>query len=86
MRRSRRLLRTGTPWEATVTAVEATNVKFNRQPLWRIRYRYRDVSGRERDVRSGYLARAEVEGWKSGDRGAIRIDPLGGGSVWVGRG
>jgi hypothetical protein len=72
--RARRLLVTGVTTEATVTSVEETNVSFNRQPQFRIRYTYRDGQGEEHAGGSGYLDWQEASLWKPGDPVAIRFD------------
>jgi hypothetical protein len=69
------LLRRGTPADATVTAVEQTNVTVNRRGQWRIRFTYRDHLGQERRGASGYLAEAVALEWSRGDVGRVHFDP-----------
>jgi uncharacterized protein DUF3592 len=84
--RARRLLASGIDAEATVMAVEQTNVSFNRRPQYRVRYSYRDGAGREHAGDSGYLDWDEASTWSEGDRAAIRYDPRRPvESLWVGR-
>jgi hypothetical protein len=75
VRRKTRLYRHGTPAVATVVAIEATNVTINRKPQWRIRFRYEDRGGQEREGRSGYLPASEAHAWNRGDSGVVHFDP-----------
>jgi hypothetical protein len=75
VRRKTRLYRQGTPAVATVVAIEETNVRINRKPQWRIRFRYADRVGQERQGVSGYMAAAHAHAWKRGDIGVVRFDP-----------
>jgi hypothetical protein len=85
VRRRLRLYRHGTPAEATVVAVEETNVRINRKPQWRIRFRYRDRVGEEREGTSGYLPASLAHEWKRGDVGRVHIDPGGQDqALWIG--
>jgi hypothetical protein len=74
IRFERRLLREGVMAEATVVAIEPTNVRVNREPLWRVRYSYRDAAGRQHSGTSGYMTLDEAEGWQPGDIGGARYD------------
>ena len=85
VRRKLRLSRHGAPAEATVLSVEATNVRINRKPQWRIRFRYRDRAGEEREGTSGYLPASQAHEWKRGDVGRVHIDPDGQDqALWIG--
>jgi hypothetical protein len=84
--RTRRLLATGVDAEATVTAIEQTNVMVNRRPQFRVRYTYRDQQGAEHGGDSGYLDWEEATSWNVGDHVAIRYDPARPAeSQWIGR-
>lgn len=84
--RARRLLHSGIDAEATVTGVEGTNVSFNRQPQFRVRYSYRDRQGGRHSGDSGYLDWEEASRWTKGDHVAIRHDPQRPAeSVWIGK-
>jgi hypothetical protein len=81
-----RLHEEGTRTEATVTVVEPANVSFNGVGQWRIRYRYRDHGGRERQGESTLIPPDEAEQWKAGDTGVARFDAHAPGqSIWVGK-
>lgn len=73
--RSRRLLRSGVDADATVSAVEQTDVSFNRRQQFRVRYDYRDSAGGTHAGDSGYLEWEEASAWKVGDTVAVRYDP-----------
>ncbi len=75
VRRNVRLLRHGMPADATVVAVEETNVRINRKTQWRIRFRYRDRTGEEREATSGYMPASQAREWKRGDTGRVHVDP-----------
>ncbi len=80
-----RLLRHGTPVEASVVAVEPTNVRINRRTQWRIRFRYRDLTGEEREGASGYVSASEARAWKPGDIGRVHVDAdRREGVLWIG--
>jgi hypothetical protein len=84
--RADRLMRTGTETAATVTAVEQTDVSFNRRPQFRVRYSYRDGHGDTHAGDSGYLEWAEASTFSEGDTVRIRYDPARpADSVWLGR-
>ncbi len=86
LRTEERLLREGLSAEAEVVAVEETNVRFNRQRQWVIRYRYTDRMGEAHEGRSGYLDPDEAAAWKTGDRGVARFDPRRPAvSIWLGK-
>jgi hypothetical protein len=74
----------GTAADATVAAVEETNFKVNRRPMWIVRYQYRDLTGRTHQGTSEYMAAEKAHAWKTGDVIRVRFDPakpeL---SVWV---
>jgi uncharacterized protein DUF3592 len=73
----------GTQADATVAAVEETNFRVNRRPMWVVRYQYRDHSGQTHDGTSDYLAAEKAHAWKAGDRIRVRFDPQKPGmSVW----
>jgi hypothetical protein len=73
--RADRLMRTGTATDATVSAVEQTNVSFNRRPQFRVRYAYRDGRGTSHEGDSGYLEWTEASSYDEGDTVRIRYDP-----------
>ena len=84
--RARRLLSSGIDADATVIAVEGTDVSFNRRPQFRVRYRYRDGSGAVHEGDSGYLEWEEASTYSPGDDVKVRYDrarPAD--NVWVGR-
>jgi len=84
--RARRLLSTGVSVEATVTAVEPTDVSYNQRPQYRVRYAYRAADGSTYPGDSGYLEWDEASGYSAGDPVAIRYDPKRPSeSVWIGR-
>lgn len=83
--RARRLLATGVDVDATVTAVEGTDVSYNRRPQYRVRYSYR-AAGARHVGDSGYLESEEASDYAEGDTVRIRYDPTRpGDSVWLGR-
>lgn len=85
IRRSRRLMQTGLSAQATVTSVDPTNVTFNRQPQFKVRYSYRDQAGGEHVGDSGYLEWEEASSWHEGDTVDIRYDASKPNeSLWVG--
>lgn len=82
---ARRLWRDGSPVTGTVTGVEQTNVRYNRQNMWRIRYRYADAAGATHDGESGYVSYEEAAKWQTGNTAMVRYDPRRPGvSVWIG--
>jgi len=82
---ARRLWRDGTPVTGTVTRIEQTNVQYNRQNLWRIRYRYADAAGATHDGESGYVSYEEAAQWQTGNTAMVRYDPRKPEvSVWIG--
>jgi hypothetical protein len=84
--RTRRLLASGADAHATVTAVEATDVSFNRRPQFRVRYSYRDGGGAMHTGDSGYIEWEEASTYAEGDTVSIRYDrDRPGDSVWIGR-
>ena len=80
------LRREGLTAEGEVTAVQETNMRYNRRIQWVLRYRYEDRMGVAHEGRSGYLEPEEAEAWSVGDKGVIRFDPRRlERSIWVGR-
>jgi len=74
----------GTSADAIVAAVEETNFKVNRRPMWVVRYRYRDHSARTHDGTSDYMTAEKANNWKIGDTIRVRFDPhKPNASVWV---
>jgi hypothetical protein len=79
-----RILSQGTAANATVSAVEETNVKVNRRPMWVVHYQYRDHSGQTHDGKSEYMSGDKASAWKQGDSIRVKFDPQKpGASVWV---
>ncbi|MBI3682167.1 MAG: DUF3592 domain-containing protein [Acidobacteria bacterium] len=70
-----RLLRIGKTVEATVLAVEATNVEVNGVKQCRVRYRYQDEYGRWHQGASWEMPPKEARRWKANDPIAVRVDP-----------
>jgi hypothetical protein len=84
--RARRLMASGVDATGTVTAVEGTDVSFNRRPQFRVRYSYRDASGATHDGDSGYLEWEEASTYSEGETVAIRYDAARRDeSLWLGR-
>lgn len=84
--RADRLMRIGTETDAIVTAVEQTDVSFNRRPQFRVRYSYRDAGGDTHAGDSGYLEWAEASAFSEGDAVRVRYDPARpADNVWLGR-
>lgn len=84
--RAARLIRGGSETDAVVTAVEQTDVSFNRRPQFRVRYSYRDARGDSHAGDSGYLEWAEASAFKEGDAVRIRYDAARpADSVWLGQ-
>jgi hypothetical protein len=75
IRSKRRLLREGFATQGSVVEVGPSNVTINRRPMWRVRYRYRDLSGRDREADSGLVSAEEAQAWKPGDAVTVRFDP-----------
>jgi len=75
LREDWRLLQVGIDAQATVAAVEPTNLRINRRVQWEISYAYRDKSGQEYQGRSWTMPEGEARKVKPGDHGAIRYDP-----------
>lgn len=83
--RADRLMRTGVETDATVTAVEQTDVSFNRRPQFRVRYSYRDGRGDTHTGDSGYLEWEEASTFSEGDAVRVRYEPKRPAhSVWIG--
>lgn len=74
IRRKLRLYRHGMPSDATVVAIEETNVRINKRPQWRIRFTYHDHFGQERRGASGYLRAGEAHAWRPGDLARVHFD------------
>jgi hypothetical protein len=84
VRRKLRLYRHGLPAHATVLAIEPTNMRVNKKTQWRIRFRYRDRVGQEREGVSDYMAPARAHEWSAGDTGLVHVDPgQGEGVLWM---
>lgn len=66
-----RILRTGTPAEGTVLAIEPTNTQINRTRQWEVRHQYRDPAGRIHEGTSGNLAPDEAHAYAIG--GAVKL-------------
>jgi Protein of unknown function (DUF3592) len=75
LREDWRLLQVGIEAQATVAAVEPTNLRINRRVQWEISYAYRDKSGKEYQGRSWTMPEVEARKVKPGDHGGIRYDP-----------
>ncbi len=75
VRREQRLRRVGVPAEATITAVEETNFRYNRVRQWIVRYRYVDRTGQMHEGKSGYLNPEEAEIWEVGQTARVLFDP-----------
>lgn len=85
-RKEERLLQHGTTTEAIVTAIELTNSRVNRRPLWRVRYTYEDLHGTSHDGDSSYLSAEEAQSYRVGEQAFIRYDPeRPAESIWLGR-
>ena len=81
-----RILANGATVRATVTQVEQTYTRVNRQYLWRVHYQYVDSAGGSHTGASGLLHVDEARTWRPGDRVFVRYDPAQpGASVWLGR-
>jgi hypothetical protein len=74
VRQKLQLLRHGVPTNATVVAIEQTNVSINKKPQWRIRFRYSDRFGEEREGMSGYLSATRAHAWRPGEIGRVHVD------------
>ena len=86
LRMEERLRQRGTTTEATVTAIEQTNTRVNRRPLWRVRYAYDDLYGTPRSGDSGYLSGEEARSYHTGDHVFVRYDPeQPAENIWLGR-
>jgi hypothetical protein len=64
----------GAAAEATVSAVEETNVTVNKRPMWIVRYQYRDHLGQMHDGTSDYMSGDKANAWKRGDTIRVRFD------------
>jgi hypothetical protein len=85
-RKEERLRQHGTTTEATVTAIEVTNTRVNRHPLWRVRYVYEDLHGASHAGDDSYLSADEAQSYRVGEQALIRYDPaLPSESIWLGR-
>lgn len=72
-RTTERLQREGIHTEATVSAVQVSNLRINRVNQCVVHYRYEDARGRAQKGKV-YLSPEEAAQWKEGDRAAIRYD------------
>jgi hypothetical protein len=75
LREDWRLLQVGIEAQATVAAVEPTNLRINRRVQWEVSYAYRDEGGKEYEGRSWTMAEGEARKFSPGDHGTIRYDP-----------
>jgi hypothetical protein len=72
--------------EATVTGVSESSfqVSDEGEPIWVIRYTYRDHLGQEHEDESTVL-QTQASGWQVGDKGKVRFDESNSDqSVWLG--
>jgi Protein of unknown function (DUF3592) len=84
-RRRARLMRDGLSVTGVVVAVEPSGVRVNKVPQMRIRFRFRDPAGRERQGASQTMPPGEASRWKPGDTGEVRFDALNpDDNVWIG--
>jgi hypothetical protein len=75
----------GVTTQATVVAVEPTNVRINRVTQWRIGYEFRERSGRSLRGESDLLAPHAAQAFRPGAHGTVRYDPdKPEDSVWLG--
>jgi hypothetical protein len=82
----RRVERTGVVTAAIVTEVAPGNVHINGVPQWRLRYRFRDGKGEQREG-SCHLRADQAQRWRAGSEGRVRYDPARPRSnVWIGDG
>jgi hypothetical protein len=80
-----RLHEVGVTAQARVLYVERTGTRLNGRYLFRIRYEYRDSTGRSYEGSSGYLERSDAERYRDGDLAFIRYDPASpSSSIWLG--
>jgi len=87
LREDWRLLKVGIEAQATVAAVEPTNLRINRRVQWEVSYAYRGVSGKEYEGRSWTMPEGEARKVKPGDHGTIRYDPKQPAqSLWIDKG
>lgn len=68
------LLREGARADAEVMEVAPANFRINWMPQWTIRYRYRDLAGKDHDGKTPPLAQEEARRWQPGDRGRVRFE------------
>jgi hypothetical protein len=81
-----RLQASGVTTQARVVAVERTFTRLNGRYLWKIRYEYRDPTGRVHEGESGYLERVDAESYRVGEQAFVRYDPQQpSASIWMGR-
>lgn len=81
-----RLQATGVTTQARVVEIARTNTRLNGRYLWKIRYEYRDSSGRFHEGVSSYLERLDAESYRVGGEGFVRYDPQKpSDSIWLGR-
>ncbi len=80
----RELLRSGASAAATVIEAGPSGMRINGVPLWKVRYRFRDASGREHEGNCS-LAPEEGQRWRQGAVGRVRYDARNPRSqVWTG--
>jgi hypothetical protein len=81
-----RLQASGVTTQARVVAVERTFTRLNGRYLWKIRYEYRDPTGRVHEGESGYLERVDAESYRVGEQAFVRYDrQQPSASIWMGR-
>jgi hypothetical protein len=84
-RKEERLLQVGATTEATVTAIEETNTRVKRRPLWRVHYVYNDLYGSAQKGQSGYLSGEEAQSYHIDEQVFVRYDPeQPAESIWLG--
>jgi hypothetical protein len=80
----RELLRSGSSAAATVIEAGPCGMSITGVPQWRVRYRFRDASGREHEGKCS-LSPEEGRRWRQGAVGRVRYDARNPGSqVWTG--
>lgn len=72
--RERRLLSSGRAAQATVTAIEPSNVAVNRVRQWIVRYRYSDHLGHAHEGATGTIAPETAHSVEVGDTVEVRFD------------
>jgi hypothetical protein len=69
----RELLRSGSSAAASVLEVGPSGLSINGVPQWKVRYRFRDASGREHEGKCA-VAPEEGQRWRQGAVGRVRYD------------